>query len=99
MNQLSLDKVYKPSDNIVARKIEGEFIIVPLTAGIGDMEDDLFSLNEVGLAIWEQLDGKKTLGQIATCLAAEYNAKKEEIEKDVQGFVGELVTRGMLVEV
>ena len=58
MSNVSLEKVYKPSDDVVARKIEGEFIIVPLTAGIGDMEDDLFSLDEVGLAIWERLDGK-----------------------------------------
>ncbi|WP_424358774.1 PqqD family protein [Methanocella sp. MCL-LM] len=99
MSTVSLEKVYKPSDEIVARKIEGEFIIVPLTAGIGDMEDDLFSLDEVGLVIWERLDGKTTLAQIVEYIASEYDAEKEVIEKDVQGFVGELVARRMLVEV
>ena len=38
-----------PSEDVVAREIEGEFIIVPLAAGIGDMEDELYSLNESGV--------------------------------------------------
>jgi hypothetical protein len=33
---------YQPSDEIVAREIEGELIIVPLTAGIGNLEDELY---------------------------------------------------------
>ena len=37
----SLEATYKPSDNVVAREIEGELIIVPLTAGIGNLEDEL----------------------------------------------------------
>ena len=45
--------MYVPSEDIVAREIEGELIIVPLAAGIGDMEDELFSLNETGREIWE----------------------------------------------
>ena len=42
------DGVYAPSEDIVAREIEGEIIIVPLVAGIGDMEDELYTLNETG---------------------------------------------------
>jgi len=35
---IALEDVYKPSDDIVAREIEGEIIIVPLVASIGDRE-------------------------------------------------------------
>jgi hypothetical protein len=94
---IRLDQVYVPSDDIVARDIEGELIIVPLVAGIGDMEDELFSLNDTGKDIWRRLDGKTTLGGIATALATEYSAQPEEIESDVIGLVGELVRRKMLV--
>ena len=34
----------------------GEIIIVPLVAGIGDMEDELFTLNDTVKASWGQLD-------------------------------------------
>ena len=54
-----LNSVYIPSEDIVAREIEGEIIIVPLSAGIGDAEDDLFSLNETGRAFWKLWTGKR----------------------------------------
>ena len=75
------DQVYAPSEDIVARDIEGELIIVPLVAGIGDMEDELFSLNDTGKDIWRRLDGRTTLAGVANALAAEYSAKPDEIEQ------------------
>lgn len=99
MSPIELDKIFAVSDDVVARKIEDEFIIVPLAAGVGDMEDELYSLNDVGLAIWERLDGKASLRQIVAMLASEYEVAPEELERDVRGFVGELVGRRMLVEV
>lgn len=94
---IKLNQVYVPSDDIVARDIEGELIIVPLVAGIGDMEDELFSLNDTGKDIWRRLDGKATLADVAEALADEYGAQPDEIESDVVGLVGELVRRKMLV--
>jgi len=88
--------VYVPSENIVARKIEGELIIVPLVAGMGDLEDELFSLNDTGKAIWEKLDGQKTLGQVVAELADEYAADTHVIEADVRGLMAELLKRGIV---
>jgi hypothetical protein len=97
--EAKLDSVYAPSENIVARKIEGELIIVPLVAGIGDLEDELFSLNETGKAIWDRLDGKKRLKDVLGELSAEFDAPTGEIEKDLIGLVDELSRRKLLVEV
>jgi len=96
---IQLDVFYAPSDDVVAREIEGELIIVPLVAGIGDLEDELFTLNETGKAIWDQLDGKRSLGEVITALAQTFQAPPGEIEADVLGLVEELVRRRMLVEV
>ena len=93
---VSSDKMYVPSEDIVAREIEGEVIIVPLVAGIGDMEDELYTLNETGQAVWKLLDGTKTLREVAQELSEEFEG--EEIVQDVLGFVTELVRRRMLVE-
>ena len=93
------DGVYIPSGDIVAREIEGELIIVPLVAGIGDLEDELFSLNETGKAIWDQLDGSRNLEGVIAALAQDYDSSPAEIEQDVLGLVEELVRRRMLVEV
>ncbi len=99
MTEVRLEGVYAPSDDVVAREIEGELIIVPLVAGIGDMEDDLYALNDTGKAIWQRLDGHASLSEVIEALAAEHEAMPGEIERDVLGLVGELLGRRMLVEV
>jgi hypothetical protein len=96
---VNLDLAYLPSDDIVARKIQDELIIVPLGSGIGDMEDELYTLNQTGKAVWEKLDGQKRLKDIAKELIVEFEAPEGEIEKDVAGLVQELLKRKMVVEV
>ncbi len=95
----TLDAIFAPSEDVVARNIEGELIIVPLTAGIGDMEDALFTLNETGRAIWERLDGKRNLRNIAEDLSVTHDASVEEIERDVTGLIAELLERNIIVKI
>jgi len=97
--RVSLDGLYMPSEDVVARSIEGELIIVPLVAGIGDMEDELYTLNETGKAIWDRLDGRKKLKDVLAELTAECEAPVGEIEKDLTGLVEELLRRKILIEV
>lgn len=94
----NLNTIYIPSDDIVAREIEEKIIIVPITAGIGDMEDELFTLNETGRAIWKRLDGKRNLKDVAKELSEEFEAPLEAIEMDVIKFMEELLNRRVLVE-
>lgn len=94
---LTLQTVCAPSDDVVAREIEGELIIVPLASGIGDADDELYTLNPTGQAIWQKLDGARTLAQITDELALEFDTPRAEIEQDVLGMVGELARRKMVV--
>jgi hypothetical protein len=94
--QLNLNAVCAPSEDVVAREIEGEVIIVPLTSGIGDLEDELYTLNPTGQAIWHKLDGQRTLKEVAALLAKEFNTPLPEIESDVLGFASELARRRIL---
>lgn len=98
--EMSIDvsKAYMPSEEVVAREIQGEFIVIPIASGIGDLEDELFTLNETGRAIWAKLDGRRNLKEIARDLSLEFTGSPEEIEKDVIGLTKELLKRRMLVE-
>lgn len=82
-----------PSDDVVAREIDGEVIIVPLVAGIGDADDEIYTLNPTGQAIWQRLDGIRTLGQVTDDLNREFEAQRSVIEQDVIGLMDELVKR------
>lgn len=96
-NILDLNAVCAPSEDVVTREIEGEVLIIPVVAGIGDKDDELYTLSETGQAIWLKLDGRRTLREIAGLLAAEFEGSAEEIEKHVVGFATELARRGLIV--
>jgi hypothetical protein len=94
---LTLEAVCVPSEDVVARLIGDEIVLVPLASGIGDAEDDLYTLSETGRAIWERLDGVRPLAQIAADLADEYESAAGPIADDVLGFSAELLRRRILV--
>ena len=96
--EVHLDGAYVPSQDVVARELEGEIVIIPLVSDIGDIEDELYTLNETGQAVWRKLDGSRPLRQVAAELAAEFEAPAGDIEQDVLGLVRELVTRRMVVK-
>lgn len=96
--QIALEAIYAPSEDIVAREIEGEIIIVPITTGLADLEEELFTLNETGREVWRALDGRRTLADVVDLLSRRFEAGPAEIERDVRGLVAELVRRRMLVE-
>lgn len=95
--KVDLNSICGLSENIVAREIEDEFIIIPLVSGIGNAEDDIFSLNETGKALCKRLDGKKTLFDIVDEFCEEYEGERKEMESDVLDLVSEMVKRGMLI--
>lgn len=95
--KIVLDNIYLPSTDVVAREVHGEFVIIPITSGVGDLEEAIFTLNETGKAIWDRLDGKKTLKEIAKDLLLGFKAPVADIEKDLLGLTQELLKRRIIV--
>jgi hypothetical protein len=93
---MEMDRIYVRSEDVVAREIEDEFLLVPIASGIGDMEDALYTLNETGREIWQRLDGQKSLEDLVAELCEDYEADAEEIRQDVCGLVGELERLSMV---
>ncbi len=93
-----LEIIYARSHDLVEREIEGELIIVPLTSGIGDLEDELFSLNPVGRDVWARIDGKRRVSQIVKELEEVYQGERKKLTIDVLGFLEELEKRKLIVE-
>ena len=96
---IELDKIYITSEDVVARQIEDEFILVPIASGIGDMEDSLYTLNETGRLIWEKLGPTKTIQAVVDEIAEEYEASPEIFTKDVCGVLAELLKLNMVKQI
>ena len=84
-----LDKIYKRDENFVFRKIEDETILVPLKDNVGDM-GSIYNLNEVAAFVWEQLDGKKSLGDIKHRLVEEFEVSAVEAGDDLSEYIVQL---------
>ena len=91
------DAIYLPSEDIVVKEVQGENVIIPLREGIIDLESEFFKLNETAKAMWDKLDGRKTLKEIAQELSLEYEGLLKLIERDLLQLAEELLKRGMLI--
>jgi methyltransferase-like protein len=81
-----LNSVLSHSTSVVTRKTGNEYVLVPVANNIADM-DSVYTLNETGAFIWEQIDGKRTIEEIIELLNHEYEIDNESAYKDVFEFV------------
>ena len=56
----------------------------------------IFDIDAIGVEILKRCDGKATVEQIVASLAQAFNAPPERVAKDVQQFLGGLVTKRII---
>lgn len=66
------------------REVDGEAVILHFKTGA------YYSLNEVGLKIWELCDGKKNVQDIQSAVTSQYQGEPGRIESEVDRFVRQL---------
>jgi hypothetical protein len=81
-----LKSILSQSDSVVTRKTGNEYVLVPITNNIADM-NSVYTLNETGAFIWEQIDGKRSVEDIIIELVNEYDIDKRNAESDVFTFI------------
>jgi len=96
-NELAVRR-YRQSEDIVAREIAGEMLLVPIRNNLGDLES-IYTLNETGAFIWSQMDGTHTLAEVCAAMQAEFEVSQDEAWADLLEFVSGLETIPALVEV
>jgi hypothetical protein len=83
---MDLHSVPTRSSSVVTRKTGNEYVLVPVTDNIADM-DSVYTLNETGAFIWEQIDGSRTIAQIITLLTVEFDIDDNSAKEDVIDFL------------
>ena len=56
----------------------------------------VFQLNLLGADVWKLCDGRREPAEIVDALLAEYDVERDELERDVLGFLEEMRERGWL---
>jgi len=85
----NLKSILSHSPSVVTRKTGNEYVLVPVTNNIADM-NSVYTLNETGAFIWEQINGKRDIEEIISLLTDEYDIDNHKAEEDVFSFVDNL---------
>lgn len=91
-------EVYRRDESIVSRRIEDEVILVPIRQDVADLES-IYTLNEVGAYIWEQMDGLRTIADIAALIVDEFEVSEHEAKRDLTEFTQQLSAIGAIIRV
>ena len=84
-----LKSILSHSQSVVTTKTGNEYVLVPIANNIADM-DSVYTLNETGAFIWENIDGKKSVEEIISEMMMEYDVDIERASKDVFSFIDDM---------
>jgi chemotaxis protein methyltransferase CheR len=81
--------------NLVSRKVAGETLVLPIRAGAADLQH-LFVLNDTAAWIWERLDGRRGIEQLAGELATEFEVDETRAREDIERLLAQLSETGLV---
>jgi Coenzyme PQQ synthesis protein D (PqqD) len=84
-----------PSPDVVARRVAGEYLLVPVRNGAAQM-DYIFTANEVGSAIFLLLDGARDGRDIARQVSRDFAVDEDRARRDVVDFLRALCEAGLV---
>jgi len=88
---LSLNHCLRPrGEEIAAKVIDGEAIIINLASGI------YYSMDKVGGLIWEMIDGGRTLEEMLAVILARYEVSPDQVKTDIEQLVNELLQENLV---
>ena len=89
------NSVFERSPSATHQAVAGEAIVIDLNTG------SYYSLNETGTWLWENLDGQRTVGQLAQELATACSIpeQNETVQADLIELLGNLAREALVQEV
>jgi hypothetical protein len=86
---IDLKSVPLRSPSVVTRKTGKEYVLVPVTNNIADM-NSVYTLNETGAFLWELIDGETSVEDMIEALIREYDIDEKNASDDVLEFINEM---------
>ena len=81
--------VYRRNENLVARKVGDDVVVVPIRHNVGDL-DSVYTFNEVAARIWSLLDGERTASAVVDAVCSDFEVSRDVAERDVEELFAEL---------
>ena len=93
---------WRRASSVIARRVAGETVLVPLTARTSDPEFKsarLYVLNETGEYLWSLLDSPRSSRELAQNLTLEFETSAGRAHSDVDVFLTALCDIGAVRQI
>jgi hypothetical protein len=89
---MSLESRYQPnSPNVIYEVIDGEVVLVNLENG------SYYSIDSIGVTIWEAIEQSLSVDQIISRLANQYVGEPTDIERGVKEWLSQLAKEDLII--
>ena len=78
------------SNKTLWREVDGKVVVLLISSG------NFIELNKTGSTVWKFLAEGKTVDGIVSAMLETYNVAREELVSDVNAYIGQMVSRGLL---
>lgn len=89
---MDLKRIYNNKTRFVVREIGDELILVPLTGNVAKM-NEMFTMNETGKFIWENITETTSVEELEHALTDEFSIDPDTARKDIELFLNQLVAK------
>lgn len=89
------DRVFRKAEDLVAREVAGETIVVPIRGKLADMRR-VFALNPVARHLWDAIDGRRAFGELCESVLARFDAPPATAEAECAELIGKLLDAGLI---
>jgi hypothetical protein len=83
---MNLESLQKIKAGFVTREVGNELVLVPLTGNVEQM-NELFTMNETGKFIWENIDEQSTVDDLTEKMVDTFEVSPEIAKRDLIGFL------------
>ena len=87
---ISLGSVAVASGELVAANLDGEVVILGFKSG------SYYSLDQVGVFVWDLLQEARTVSDIRDAIFEEYDVELAQCERDLLALLGELADKQLI---
>lgn len=87
----------KIKNGFMARQIVGEWVVIPVGERVADF-NAIITLNETAVFIWQQLEQGIEKEALLNALTDEFDVPRDEAAADLDEFLGNLRSNGILEE-
>lgn len=81
--------IYSKNPDYVQRDVAGECILVPIRRSLTE-SNSIYVLNDTGAALWNRIDGKRSVQAIAEEFVQEYDVALDQLHRDFETLLADL---------